>query len=148
MAKLTINESAGGGYTHKYAFDYVDLNTTGFLSASSTKAVGTFAPGEIIDLATLYVVTAATGNTTGTLGFGTSTSTPIELLTSTSAMGNTAAGLPIYNNGSEFVATAKMSVVNATTATKTLHLQVAGTISAQTAGSWVLAWRKMTPPTS
>lgn len=148
MAKLTINESAGGGYTHKYAFDYVDLNTTGFLSASSTKAVGTFAPGEIIDLATLYVVTAATGNTTGTLGFGTSTSTPIELLTSTSAMGNTAAGLPIYNNGSEFITNAKMSVVNATTATKTLHFQVAGTISAQTAGSWVLAWRKMTPPTS
>lgn len=145
MAKLTINEAAAG-YTHKFQFDYVDLNTTGFLSASATKAVGTFLPGDIIDLATLYVVTAAVGNTTGTLGFGTSTSTPIELISSTAAMGNTAAGLPIYNTGSEFVTNAKMSVVNATTATKTLHFQVAGTYTAQTAGSWILAWRQMSVP--
>ena len=145
MAKLTINEAAAG-YTHKFQFDYTDLQRSGFLSASSTKAVGTFAPGDIIDLATLYVVTAATGNTDATLGFGTSTSTPVELLSSASALGNTAAGLPIYNTGSEFVGTAKMSVVNATTATKTLHFQVAGTISAQTAGSWVLAWRQLSPP--
>jgi len=77
---------------------------------------------------------------------GTSTSTPIELLSSTAALGNTAAGIPIYNTGSEFVTNAKMSVVNATTASKTLHFQVAGTISAQTAGSWILAWRQMSPP--
>ena len=146
MAKLTINESAGGGYTHKFAFDYVDLNTSGFLSASTTRAVGTFAPGDIIDMAALYVVTAAAGNTTGTLGFGTSTSTPIELLSSTAAMGNTTIGGVIYNTGSEFVTNAKMSSVNTTTATKTLHIQVAGTYTAQTAGSWVLAWRQLVPP--
>tara|TARA_R110000868_G_scaffold285120_1_gene545607 strand:- start:482 stop:925 length:444 start_codon:yes stop_codon:yes gene_type:complete len=145
MAKLTINEAAAG-FTHKFAFDYVDLQTTGFLSASSTKAVGTFAPGDIIDVANLYVVTAAVGQTANTLGFGVSTSTPIELLTSTSAIGNSAAGTSIYNNGSEFVATAKMSVVNATTATKTLHIQVFQSPTSLTAGSWILAWRQLVVP--
>ena len=148
MAKLTVNEAAQG-YTHKVAFDYVDLSTTGFLSnlgQTGQRVVGLMAPGDIIDLATLYSVVAATGNTDATLGFGNQTNTPIELISSTAALGNLPAGTVVYNTGSEFITNAKMSVVNNTTANKTLYIQVAGTLTAQTAGSWVLAWRQMVVP--
>ena len=147
MAKLTVNEAVAG-YTHKLAFDYVDLNTTGFLAnlgAAGQRVVGKMAPGDIIDLATLYQVVDPAGATDITLDFGNQTNDPDELIDAADVDGLTQV---IYNTGDAFVTNAKMSVVNDTTTAKTLYMEVNGTITDLTAGSWVLAWRQMVCPTS
>lgn len=145
MAKLTVNEAVQG-YTHKLAFDYVDLNATGFLAnlgAAGQRIVGSMAPGDIIDLATLYQVVDPAGATDVTLDFGNQTNDPDEIIDAADVDGLTKV---IYNTGDEFVTNAKMSVVNDTTAAKTLYMEVNGTLTALTAGSWVLAWRQNVCP--
>ena len=145
MAKLTINEAVQG-YTHKLAFDYVDLTATGFLAnlgAAGQRIVGSMAPGDIIDLATLYQVVDPAGATDVTLDFGNQTNDPDEIIDNADVDGLTKV---IYNTGDEFVTNAKMSVVNDTTAAKTLYMEVNGTLTALTAGSWVLAWRQNVCP--
>lgn len=145
MAKLTINEAVQG-YTHKLAFDYNDLNATGFLAnlgAAGQRIVGSMAPGDIIDLATLYQVVDPAGATDIVLDFGNQTNDPDEIIDAADVDGLTKV---IYNTGDEFVTNAKMSVVNDTTAAKTLYMEVNGTLTALTAGSWVLAWRQNVCP--
>ena len=145
MAKLTINEAVQG-YTHKLAFDHADLNATGFLAnlgAAGQRIVGSMAPGDIIDLATLYQVVDPAGATDVTLDFGNQTNDPDEIIDNADVDGLTKV---IYNTGDEFVTNAKMSVVNDTTAAKTLYMEVNGTLTALTAGSWVLAWRQNVCP--
>jgi hypothetical protein len=145
MAKLTINEAVQG-YTHKIAFDYVDLQTTGFLQnlgAAGQKVVGSMAPGDIIDLAVIYQVVDPAGATDIVLDFGNQTNDPDEIIDAADVDGLTKV---VYNTGDEFVTNAKMSVVNDTTAAKTLYMEVNGTVTALTAGSWVLAWRQNVCP--
>ena len=147
MAKLTVNESASG-YNHKLAFDYVDLNATGFLAnlgAAGQRIVGSMAPGDIIDLATIYQVVDPAGATDLVLDFGNQTNDPDEIIDAADLDGLTKV---VYNTGDEFVTNAKMSCVNDTTAAKTLYMEVNGTLTALTAGSWVLAWRQNVCPTS
>ncbi len=146
MAKLTINEAVQG-YTHKLAFDYVDLQTTNFLQnlgAAGQRVVGSMAPGDIIDLATLYQVVDPAGATDIVLDFGNQTNDPDEIIDAADVDGITQV---VYNTGDELITNAKMSVVNNTTAAKTLYMEVNGTITALTAGSWVLAWRQNVCPT-
>lgn len=145
MAKLTINEAVQG-YTHKLAFDYNDLNATGFLAnlgAAGQRIVGSMAPGDIIDLATLYQVVDPVGATDVVLDFGNQTNDPDEIIDAADVDNLTKV---VYNTGDEFVTNAKMSVVNDTTAAKTLYMEVNGTLTALTAGSWVLAWRQNVCP--
>ena len=147
MAKLTVNEAVAG-YTHKLAFDYNDLNATGFLAnlgAAGQRIVGSMAPGDIIDLAALYQVVDPAGATDIVLDFGNQTNDPDEIIDAADVDGITQV---VYNTGDEFLTNAKMSVVNNTTAAKTLYMEVNGTLTALTAGSWVLAWRQNVCPTS
>ena len=147
MAKLTVNEAVSG-YTHKLAFDYNDLNATGFLAnlgAAGQRIVGSMAPGDIIDLAALYQVVDPSGATDIVLDFGNQTNDPDEIIDAADVDGITQV---VYNTGDEFLTNAKMSVVNNTTAAKTLYMEVNGTLTALTAGSWVLAWRQNVCPTS
>lgn len=148
MAKLTINEAVQG-YTHRLNFDYNDLLNTSFLSnlgAAGQKVVGSLAPGSIIDAATVYQITAAAGSTDATLDFGTQTNDPDELIDA-AAIGNLATNPVITNTGDAWATnTAQLGVVNATTAAKTLYMEINGTLTALTAGSWVLAWRQTVAP--
>lgn len=145
MAKLTVQE-ATQGYTHKLAFDHADLSGSTFLSnlgAAGQRVVGSMAAGDIIDMASLNVITAAVGHTDPTIDFGNQTNDPDEILNA-DAFGNSGTQAIFYNTGDEFITNAKMSVVNATTAAKTLYIEINGTLTALTAGSWVLAWRQIT----
>ena len=147
MAQLTVNEAVAG-YTHKLAFDYNDLNATGFLAnlgAAGQRIIGSMAPGDIIDLISLNQVVADAGATDVTLDVGNQTNDPDELIDAADVDGMTQI---IYNTGDEFVTNAKMSVVNNTTAAKTLYMEWNGTLTALTAGSWVLAWRQAKALTS
>lgn len=155
MAKLTINEAAQG-YTHKFAFDYVDLLNTSFLSnlgAAGQKAISVIAPGDIIDKMTLYLVTAPAGALTDlTLDVGNQTNDPDEFLDAVQItnMGT----VPVFNGGGtgygEFLTAPPFFPVNATTVNKTMYAEFnpATGLTALTAGAWVLAWRQVVAPRS
>lgn len=150
MAQLTVNESAYG-FTNKLAFDYNDLNATGFLSnlgAAGQRVIDTIAPGDIIDAVMLYKVTAAAGNTDSTIDVGNQTNDPDEFLDA-DAMGNMGTAATFYNTGDSWTTNGKhVGIINSTTAAKTMYMEVNGTLTALTAGSWVLQWRKLKAVTS
>jgi hypothetical protein len=153
MAKLTVNEAVGG-FTDKLAFDYVDLQTTGFLStlgAANQRIVGKLPPGGYIDLAMLYQVVDPAGATDLTIDFGTTSGDPDELLDNGDVDGATQV---IVNTGDalkQSTTGATLPIVgyaNDTTSTKSLYMEFNGTLSSLTAGSWVLCWRQANPPTA
>jgi hypothetical protein len=155
MAKLTINEAAQG-FTHKLAFDYVDLQTTGWLSsisAANQRAVGSLLKGGIVDTAVLYQVVDPAGATDLTIDFGVTGSDPDEFIDNGDVDGATQV---LWNTGDAFVGTdsgaqTTSNVVNGyannTTSAKTMLMEFNGTVGDLTAGSWVLAWRQMECPT-
>lgn len=156
MAKLTINEAAAG-FTHKYAFDYIDLQRTGFLStigAANQFRAGRIPSGGIIDTAVVYRVVTAAGASNITLDFGVTGADPDELIDNGDIDGMTQI---LFNTGDAFIGTdsgaaTTSNVINGyannTTAGVDLLVEVNGTVANLTAGSWVLAWRQMDPPTS
>jgi len=82
MAKLTINEAAAG-FTHKVAFDYVDLQRSGFLStigAANQFKAGKLGAGGIIDTAVLYQVVDPAGASNLTIDFGVTAADPDEFI--------------------------------------------------------------------
>lgn len=147
MAKLTVNEAAQG-FTHKLAFDYVDLQTTGFLStigAANQKAIDVLRPGAIIDTMLLNQVVDPVGATDLTIDVGTTGSDPDELIDNGDVDGMTQA---IWNTGDALTSNTLNGYINNTTSNVTVYMEFNGTHASLTAGSWVLCWRKMTPPTS
>jgi len=158
MAKLTINEAAAG-FTHKVAFDYVDLQRTGFLStigAANQFKAGKLGAGGIIDTAVLYQVVDPAGATDLTIDFGVTGTDPDELIDNGDVDALTKI---IWNTGDAFVGTDSGSpaettsnVVNGyannTASAVDLLVEFNGTVADLTAGSWVLAWRQMEVPTS
>lgn len=154
MAQLTVNEAAAGGFTHKFAFDYLDLQRTGFLStlgAANQKIIGELPAGGIITDAVLSQVVDPSGATDLTIDFGTTDTDPDEFLDNGDV---DAATQVIYNTGDAFAqsttgATLQIKgAANNTTSAKSLYLEFNGTHANLTAGSWVLAWRQLNPPTS
>lgn len=158
MAKLTINEAAAG-FTHKVAFDYVDLQRTGFLStigAANQFKAGKLGAGGIIDTAVLYQVVDPAGATNLTIDFGVTGADPDELIDNGDVDALTKI---IWNTGDAFVGTdsgdpaeTTSNVVNGyannTASAVDLLVEFNGTVADLTAGSWVLAWRQMEVPTS
>ncbi len=156
MAKLTINEAAAG-FTHKLAFDYIDLQRTGFLStigAANQKAVGKLGAGGIVDTAVLYQVVDPAGATNLTIDFGVTNTDPDEFIDNGDVDGLTKV---IWNTGDAFVGTdsatnTTSNVVNGyannTASAVDLIMEFNGTVGDLTAGSWVLCWRQLEVPTS
>lgn len=156
MAKLTINE-AFQGFTHKYAFDFVDLQRTGFLStigAANQFRAGKLLPGSIVDTAVLYQVVDPAGASNLTIDFGVTAADPDELIDNGDVDAMTQV---IWNTGDAFIGTdsgaaTTANVVNGyannTASAVDLLVEFNGTVASLTAGSWVLAWRQMDPPTS
>ena len=152
MAKLTINEAVQG-FTHKLAFDYIDLQGTGWLSATNQHSVGSLAAGGIIDTAVLYQVVDPAGATDLTIDFGVTVADPDELIDNGDVDGATQV---IWNTGDAFIGTDSGShttsnvtngYANNTASAKTLVMEFNGTVDDLTAGSWVLCWRQMECPT-
>lgn len=156
MAKLTINEAVAG-FTHKFAFDYVDLQRTGFLStigAANQKVVGELGAGGIVDTAVLYQVVDPAGATDLTIDFGVTSSDPDEFIDNGDVDALTKI---IWNTGDAFVGTdsgaaTTSNVVNGyannTASAVDLIMEFNGTHASLTAGSWVLCWRQLEVPTS
>lgn len=152
MAKLTINEAVQG-FTHKLAFDYIDLQGTGWLSATKQRSVGSLAAGGIIDTAVLYQVVDPAGATDLTIDFGVTVADPDEFIDNGDVDGATQV---IWNTGDAFIGTdsgaqttsnVTNGYANNTASAKTLVMEFNGTVGDLTAGSWVLCWRQMECPT-
>jgi hypothetical protein len=151
MPKISINERANG-FSHALVFDYVDLQTTGFLStigAANQRAVGSQGPGDIIKDAALIQIVDPAGATDLTIDFGTTSSDPDEYLDNGDVDGATQL---IYNTGDAFIGTDSGSattsnvingVSNNTTSAKPLIMEFNGTVASLTAGKWVLAWNQL-----
>lgn len=156
MAKLTINEAAAG-FTHKVAFDYVDLQRSGFLTtigAANQFKAGKLGAGGIIDTAVLYQVVDPAGATNLTIDFGVTDSDPDELIDNgdvdalTKVIWNTGDAFVGTDSGTETTSNVVNGYANNTTAAVDLIVEFNGTVANLTAGSWVLAWRQMEVPTS
>jgi hypothetical protein len=151
MAKLTVNESAYG-FTNKVAFDYIDLQRTGFLSnlgAANQFKAGVLPSGGYIDLAMLVQIVDPAGATDLTVDFGWTSGDPDELLDNGDVDGATKV---LVNTGDAFVVTATgatvaiVGAVNNTASAVNLLCEFNGTVGDLTAGSWVLCWRQSNPP--
>lgn len=151
MAKLTINEAAAG-FTHKVAFDYVDLQRTGFLSnlgAANQFYAGKLAAGGYIDLAMLVQIVDPSGATDLTIDFGWTSGDPDELLDNGDV---DAATKVLVNTGDQFAKSTTgatlpiVGAVNDTASAVNLICEFNGTVASLTAGSWVLCWRQSEPP--
>lgn len=153
MAKLTVNEAAAG-FTHKVAFDYLDLQRSGFLSnlgAANQFYVGSLPSGGYIDLAMLVQIVDPSGASDLTIDFGWTSGDPDELLDNGDV---DAATKVIVNTGDQFAKSTTgatlpiVGAVNNTASAVNLICEFNGTVASLTAGSWVLAWRQAEPPTS
>ena len=156
MAKLTINEAAAG-FTHKVAFDYVDLQRSGFLTtigAANQFKAGKLGAGGIVDTAVLFQVVDPAGATDLTIDFGVTAADPDEFIDNGDVDALTKV---IWNTGDAFVGTDSGSATtsnvvngyaNNTASAVDLIVELNGTVANLTAGSWVLAWRQMECPTS
>jgi len=156
MAKLTINEAAAG-FTHKVAFDYIDLQRSGFLStigAANQFKAGKLGAGGIVDTAILFQVVDPAGATNLTIDFGVTAADPDEFIDNGDVDALTKV---IWNTGDAFVGTDSGSATtsnvvngyaNNTASAVDLIVELNGTVANLTAGSWVLAWRQMECPTS
>jgi hypothetical protein len=156
MAKLTINEAAAG-LTHKVAFDYVDLQRSGFLStigAANQFKAGKLGAGGIIDTAVFYQVVDPAGATNLTIDFGVTGADPDELIDNgdvdalTKVIWNTGDAFVGTDSGSETTSNVVNGYANNTADPVDLLVEFNGTVANLTAGSWVLAWRQMEVPTS
>lgn len=154
MAKLTVNEAVQG-YTHKFSFDYIDLQRSGFLSnlgAANQVKVGSLEPGGIIDTAVLYQVTDPAGATDLTVDFGYTTTDPDELIDNgdvdalTQVIWNTGDGFIGTDSGAATTSNVLNGVVNNTTSAKDLLMEFNGTVGSLTAGKWILCWRQLEAP--
>lgn len=153
MAQLTVNEAAYG-FTHKVAFDYVDLKRTGFLAnlgAANQFYAGSLPAGGYIDLAMLVQIVDPAGATDLTIDFGWTSGDPDELLDNGDVDGATKV---LVNTGDAFVVTATgatvsiVGAINNTASAVNLICEFNGTVASLTAGSWVLCWRQANPPTA
>ena len=143
---LTVNEAAYGR-TAYYKFDYLDLQTDGFLSSGASGFFGAanqvlldiIEPGEIVSDLTIQAVTAAAGDTDFTVDIGLfATDDPDDLINAAVLGGRTA--LQSFSSTTQSTAN--------TGGTNVGLLIEFGSLTAAdlTAGEWVIAWNVATAP--
>jgi hypothetical protein len=151
MPKLSIQEAAGSGFSHAVRFDYLDLQTSGFLTtggAANQRVVGSLSAGAIVEAAAFIQVTDPSGATDLTIDFGTTAADPDELLDNGDVDGATKL---LFNTGDAFAqsttgATLQIKgAANNTTSAVDLIMEFNGTVGDLTAGEWVLAWKVLDP---
>lgn len=146
----TVNE-APFKYTYGLDFDYVDLQTTGFLStlgAANQRIIGYLPPGGIVTDVVLSQVTDPAGATDLTIDVGITAADPDEFIDNGDVDGATQA---LYNTGDAFVVTATGATVaiagyvNNTAAAVAIYMEFNGTVANLTAGAWKLRWQQIVP---
>lgn len=147
---LTVNEAAYGR-TAYYKFDYLDLQTSGFLSSGASGLIGAanqilldiIKPGEIVSNVTIQAITAAVGDTDFTIDVGTLAIDDPDNLLDAAVLGGRAAGHSFSSTSGE---TAK-SAANSGGSNVGLLMEFGSLTAADlTAGEWVIAWNVATAP--
>jgi hypothetical protein len=147
---LTVNEAAYGR-TAYYKFDYLDLQTSGFLSSGASGLIGAanqvlldiIQPGEIVSDVTVQAITAAVGDTDFTFDVGTLAIDDPDNLLDNVALGGRAA------NESFSSTTSGTSAHTGNTGASNIGLLMeftSLTAANLTAGEWVIAWNVSTAP--
>jgi hypothetical protein len=148
MPKLSVNEAAYG-FTNFIKFDYLDLQTTGFLStigAANQRKIGRLPAGGIIDLVAVINTVAEAGATNLTLDVGTTGADPDEGIDNLDLDGLTKA---TFNTGDSFAVTAtgatvgSIGIINNSASAADLLMELNGTVADLTAGEWIIAWRQL-----
>lgn len=148
MPKLSVNEAAYG-FTNFIKFDYLDLQTSGFLStigAANQRKIGSLPAGGIIDLVAVINTVAEAGASNLTLDVGTTAADPDEGINELDLDGLTKA---TFNTGESFAVTATgatisaIGIINNTASAVDVLMEVNGTVADLTAGEWVIAWRQL-----
>ena len=149
---LTVNEAAYGR-TAYYKFDYLDLQTAGFLSSEAGGFFGDanqvlldiIKPGEIVTNLTVQAITAAAGDTDFKIDVGTLTTADPDNLLDQAVLGGRAAN----QSFSSYDGTTGAALVAANTNATSfgLLMEFADLTAADlTAGEWVIAWNVATAP--
>lgn len=153
MPTSTINEAANG-FTHYIRFNYVDLQTSGFLStigAANQKKIDVLAPGDIVDMVAFYQVVDPAGATDLTLDVGFTSADPDDFIDNldvdamTQAVANTGDAFIGTDSGAATTSNVINCVVRNATTSVDMLMEFNGTVANLTAGEWVLAWRKASP---
>lgn len=146
--KLSVNEAAYG-LNNFIKFDYLDLQTSGFLStigAANQRKIGSLPAGSIIDLVAVINTVAEAGASDLTLDVGTTAADPDEGIDNLDLDGVTKAA---FNTGDSFAVTATgatvgpIGIINNTTSAVNVLMELNGTVSNLTAGEWIIAWRQL-----
>jgi len=147
---LTVNEAAYGR-TAYYKFDYLDLQTSGFLSSGASGLIGAanqilldiIKPGEIVSNVTIQAITAAAGDTDFTVDVGTLAIDDPDNLLDAVVLGGRAANQSFSSTAGD---TAN-SVSNTGDANIGFLMEFGSLTAANlTAGEWVIAWNVSTAP--
>ena len=147
---LTVNEAAYGR-TAYYKFDYLDLQTSGFLSSGAGGFFGDanqvlldiIKPGEIVTDLTIQAVTAAVGDTDFTVDIGILTTADPDGLIDAEVLGGFIAKQSISSVSSE---TSKAAQNGGAVDVGLLMEFNSLTAANLTAGEWVVAWNVSTAP--
>jgi hypothetical protein len=148
MPKLSINEAAYG-FTNFIKFDYLDLQTSGWLStigAANQRKIGSLPPGGIIDLVAVINTVAEAGASDLTLDVGVTAADPDDGIDNLDLDGVTKAA---FNTGDNFAVTATgatvgpIGIINNTTSAVNVLMELNGTVANLTAGEWIIAWRQL-----
>jgi hypothetical protein len=148
MPKLSVNEAAYG-FTNFIKFDYLDLQTSGFLStigAANQRKIGSLPAGGIIDLVAVINTVAEAGASDLTLDVGVTSADPDDGIDNLDLDGLTKA---TFNTGDNFAVTATgatvgpIGIINNTASAVNVLMELNGTVSSLTAGEWVIAWRQL-----
>ena len=146
--KLSVNEAAYG-LNNFIKFDYLDLQTTGFLStigAANLRKIGSLPAGSIIDLVAVINTVAEAGASDLTLDVGTTGADPDEGIDNLDLDGLTKA---TFNTGDAFRVSAtgatitSVGIVNDTASAVDVLMELNGTVANLTAGEWIIAWRQL-----
>jgi hypothetical protein len=147
---LTVNEAAYGR-TAYYKFDYLDLQTSGFLSSGASGLIGAanqvlldiIKPGEIVSNVTIQAITAAIGDTDFTVDIGTLAINDPDNLIDAAVLGGRTANQSFSSTASDTASAA----ANTGGANIGLLIEFSSlTASSLTAGEWVIAWNVSTAP--
>ena len=147
MPQQTINEAALG-YTHTFAFDWRDLQTTGFLStigAANQRVIGLFRPGDVVTDVLVQQIVDPAGTSDLTLDVGFTSADPDDFIDNLDLDAMTQAA---YNTGDAFIGTdsgaaTTSNVINGVlrnaSTNNDLLIEFNGTVADLTAGSSILA---------
>lgn len=156
MPKQTVNE-APFGYTHSFAFDWRDLQTSGFLStigAANQRVIGLFKPSDVVTDVVVHQVVDPVGTSDLTLDVGFTSADPDDFIDNLDLDAMTQAA---YNTGDQFIGTdsgaaTTSNVINGvlrnSASSTSILMELNGTVANLTAGSWIIAWRQLEVPTS